>query len=475
MNKLQLAEIHHTAVRILNELGIRTLHARIRARLAGLGCRITDAAIHIPPEVVERTVASIPHGFRLYGRSDRRGVLVDAFAPSLCTNTGILPNIYDFESGLIRRSLLADVETSTRMLDALSEVDVVYISLVDATEAPPHLVTLTDLVASLANTTKPLIGPGVTSGPEARAVVAIALALRDGDRGELAARPPCAPFVGMISPLYLPEGVGDALIELAHSGLPLMALTNPIMGVTAPYTIAGTVALGHAEMLALAVIAHAFRPGLPIVSFNTPSVADMRTMAATTGGPEAGLMRAAAVEVARHLGIPSIAHGHTSSARLDIQAADEKALNSLLIAQARPSLLGGLGGLANVTLTSYETLVLDNERFGALRRVLRDVAVDEEHLAFDVVCDMARGQGAIGHSHTLHHLRSGEVWQPKLAQRQGLVNGRPEPASMLERARSETRSIMDNHKVEPLADSVKGEINAIFQAYDREITAAARA
>ena len=52
-------------------------------------------------------------------------------------------------------------------------------------------------------------------------------------------------------------------------------------------------------------------------------------------------------------------------------------LNTLLLASARPSVLGGLGaGLANVTVGSYELLILDDERLAAVRRVLAGIAVD---------------------------------------------------------------------------------------------------
>lgn len=313
-----------------------------------------------------------------------------------------------------------------------------------------------------------MVGPGITNGPEARAIIALASALRNGNPQELRSRPACAPFVGAITPLRFPKEGIDALVEIALSGLPLMALTNPIMGATAPYSIASTVALGHAEALAIAVMAYAIQPGLPILSFNTPTVADMRTLASTTGGPETGLMRSLAVEVARHLGIPSWGHGHTSSARLDTQAADEKSLNALLIAQAQPSLLGGLGGLANVTLTSYETLVLDNERFGAIRRIIQGVSVDEEHLAYEVIADLAKGKDILSHDHTLRHLRGEEVWRPNLVRRQGLVNGQPDRFSILERARSEVKRIMDNHIVEPLPESIVQEMDAILNDYDAE-------
>jgi len=458
-------QIHRTSLRILSELGVRVDHPEMRARLEGAGCRLSEARVFIPEDAVQTTIDHIPSGFHLYGR-EGRPARIDATGQTLFTNTGILPNIIDFETGLVRRSVRTDVEQTTRLLDAMNEVDIVYVSLVASTDVPAHMATVMDFVSTLENTTKPLIGPGLNDAEESKAVVEMALALRDGDRDALADKPPCAPFVTAITPLTFPAGTVDALQTIALAGLPLVALTNPVMGTTAPYTIASSVALGHAEELAIAVMAHAVRPKLPIVSINTPSVADMHTMTSTTGGPETGLMRGLAVRVARHLGIPSWAHGHTSSPRLDEQASDEKSINCMLIAHALPSLLGGLGGLANVTLTSHEAIVIDNERLGAIRRVLGGIDADDDHLAFDVIADVVHGQSVIVHNHTIKHLRGQEVWNPALARRQGLVNGAPEPGTLREGARETARHLLESHRISPLPRGVKSMIDEIAKAYD---------
>lgn len=463
-----LTRIHQASLRILSELGIRTDHAQMRERMADLGCVVSGEKVCFPEELVEKTLDTIPRSFQLYGRNDTKVVSVNTVGPFLCTNTGIMPNIYDFESGIVRRSVLTDVETTTRVLDGLSEVDIIYVSLLDATNVPAHMVTVSDLAATLSNTTKPLVGPGITNGLEAKTIIELAFAIRNGDQRELVTKPPYAPFICPITPLGFPTDVVDALIEIALSGLPLTVITNPVMGATAPYTIASNVALGHAEILAAFVMANALRPGIPVLSLNTPSVADMRMLTSTTGGPETGLMRSLAVRVSRQLGIPSWGHGHTSSTRMDVQAADEKALNSLLVAQACPSLLGGLGGLSNVTLTSYETLILDNERFGAVRRIVKGVSVDEDHLAHDLIVEILSGKNIITQEHTLRHLRGEEVWRPKLVRRQGLVNGQPDGPEVLENARAEAKRIIDSHIVEPLPEAVQSSFNEIIRAYDRE-------
>jgi trimethylamine---corrinoid protein Co-methyltransferase len=464
-----LEKIHQTSIRILTESGIQIEHPQMIERLVGMGCKFSNGRLFFSSELIQGMLDLVPTGFRVYGRNDQTGVEVKIGTPYRCTNTGIMPYMIDFESGAVRRPVLKDVETSTRILDALSEVDIVYVSLVDATELPSHLVTLADFSAAIRNTTKPLIGPGVTNRSEAKAVLEMAAAINDAGLPALSEKPTCAPFIGAITPLRFPSDFVDALEEVALAGLPLMALSNPVMGASSPYSIAGTVALGHSEMLAWIVMAYTLRPGLPVLSFNSPSIADMRSLASTTGGPEAGLARSLAVEVAQYNGIPAWAHGHTSSAHLDTQASDEKSLNALLIAQAKPSLLGGLGGLANVTLTSYETLVVDNERLSALRRIEQGIAIDDEHLAYSVIEDIIRGEDLLSHTHTLKHLRSREVWKPKLARRQGLIGGMPEPKTTLDRAREEVQHIVKNHRIEPLHSHTEREIDEIIRQYSIEI------
>jgi trimethylamine--corrinoid protein Co-methyltransferase len=415
-------------------------------------------------------LGKIPDSFKVYGRQKEQSITV-GLNNTYGINTGIFPNIYDFDSGHIRHSTLEDVRNTTRLLDAMEYLHAVYVSLVDANDAAPHMVTVSDFSAVIANTTKPLIGPGVTNRAEAETIVNIARAVRGGDSGQLKKYPVCVPFVCPISPLFFPKDIVDALICVAESGLPIIALTNPVMGLTSPYTIASTIALGHAEVLASALIAHTVAPGLPILAQNTPSVADMRTLASTTGGPETGLIRQMSVSLANQLGLPSCAHGHTSSTSLDYQSAAEKTLNGLLIALARPSLLGGIGGLANATLTSYESIVLDNDGFGAIFRTLEGVQVDKDHLAFDTIRELVNTGEVLTNEHTLRYLHSNEVWTPQLAVRQGLVGGITVSEASTERARVETRRLLDTHTVEPLEKNIQLEVNSILDTYNRSHSA----
>ena len=112
-------------------------------------------------------------------------------------------------------------------------------------------------------------------------------------------------------------------------------------------------------------------------------------------------------------------------------------------------------------------LVLDDERLGAVRRVLAGVAVDDDHLGLNVIADAAAGGDSlcVGHEHTLQHLHSAEVWRPRLALRGGLVEGAPPAERSVDRARAVARKILDTHTVAPLPAAVQRTLTEIIGAY----------
>ncbi len=455
-----LQQLHDHAVRLLDEIGFRTAHQRMRDLLAGKGCRLAGERIHVPPRLIEDVLNRAPRSFSLYGRSVEDEVVIGTERILGC-NAGIFPRIYDIETGKIRASTLKDVEDTARVLDAMDNVHVLFGTYVDATDVRPGKALASCLAAVLANTTKPLVGPGVVNHSEAEAVVALARAVREGDAAAARERPVCAPFICPISPLGFPDEIVDALVTVAEAGLPYCIVTNPVVGLTAPFTLASAIVMGHAEVLASAVMADAVAPGLPMINQNTPTVAEMKTLISASGGPETALIRQTVSLLYRHLGLPVYANAHTCSARLDWQAGEEKALNALTIASGRPSILGGIGALANATLASYEAILLDNERFSAIRRIMEGLRVDEDHLAYEMIKEGLNRGDFLACEHTVRHMRSGEVWQPRLATRMGLVDGRPEPESSLDRARAEAKRLLADYRPAPLPKRVQAEFARI--------------
>jgi len=458
-----LAALHEASLRILREMGVQVEHEAMRERLQESGSQVKEGRVYFPAEVVEESLAQVPSSFTLYGRSLDCTVSLDG-QQMWGTHPGVVPWIRDLESGEFRSATLADVADTTRLMDAMENVHVVMSSLVEGTDVPPKEGIPRAFAVVLANTVKPLFGPGPTNGYEAQMAVALARAVR-GDTEHLRRYPLCTPFICPISPLYFPEDIVDALVVLAEAGVPTCIISQPTLGLTSPYTLASGIALSHAEVLAGIVMVQEVAPGLPVLHHATPNIADMRTVVSTTGGPELGLMRGTIAALARWCRIPSSVHGlHTSSPYLDLQVGQEKALNGLQVALGRPDLLGGVGILANGLATAYEAIVVDNEILGAIFRVVEGCRVDEDHLALEVIARVVAGESFLGQPHTVKHLRSGEVWEPCLAMRHEAVNALAGESTkdMVERAHDIVQRLLREHSVTPLSEEVQSEMEEIL-------------
>ena len=100
----------------------------------------------------------------------------------------------------------------------------------------------------MRNTTKPIIGPGPTNEAEARWALALGSAIR-GSQAALVGQPFFIPWLALMSPLAYGAPLVAAVRVLAHAGLPLAFVTNPMTALTAPLTLAGALAQMHAELL----------------------------------------------------------------------------------------------------------------------------------------------------------------------------------------------------------------------------------
>lgn len=465
-----LKALHKASLQILGEMGVKVEHGSMRERLRGKGCQVDGERVYFPAEVVEEVLTQVPPSFTLYGRFLDCTVSLDG-KRMWGTNPGIVPWIRDLESGEFRSTTLGDVADTTRLMDAMENVQLIMATLVGAKDVPPEESVTRPFAMVLANTTKPIFGPGPTNGDEARKAVTLARAVRGGDTEHLRRYPICTPFICPISPLYYPEEIVDALVVLAEAGLPTSIISNPVLGLTSPYTLAGGIALSHAEILAGIAMVQEVAPGLPVLHHATPSRGDMHTLVSITGGPEVGLMRGTIAALARWCRIPSSVHGlHTSSPHLDLQAGLEKALNGLQVALGGPDLLGGVGILANGMATAYEAIVVDNEILGAIFRVVEGCRVDEERMGLEVIARVVGGESFLGQLHTVKHLRSGEMWESRLTMRHEAVEvlgGHP-TKTMLERANEVAQQLLREHVVPPLPQEVQLEVEELLsRAGDR--------
>jgi trimethylamine--corrinoid protein Co-methyltransferase len=186
------------------------------------------------------------------------------------------------------------------------------------------------------------------------------------------------------------------------------------MGATGPASVAGAVAVGHAETLAALVVHQLANPGAPFVygvGAGTPF--DMRSFVDVWMSPEGQLADEASCRLATMLGLPSWGYaGGCDAKAIDGQLATELAVTLLHEAQAGASLYHDVGEFEAGVQNAFETLVLGDALIGFVRRLQAGFVVDDETLQLADVEAVGPGGSYLARPYTRGHHR--DVWSSPL-------------------------------------------------------------
>ena len=217
-------------------------------------------------------------------------------------------------------------------------------------------------------------------------------------------------------------------------------------GASAPVTLAGTAAVGTAEILAGIVVNQLLEPGRPcLFNLGFAHAMDMRQGFAITGGPENVLLAVAGAQLARHYGLPSVSWMCTDSLDYDAQNALEKMLAAVTHCQAGVSTIWGVGTAESEKTISPVQAVIDDEIIAMVRHTARGFPVDDETLALEEVRRAGICGSFLDSEHTFAHFRS-VLFMPdllvraqRLSPRDGPGNGSGTAAARTLRERAEAR------------------------------------
>jgi trimethylamine--corrinoid protein Co-methyltransferase len=277
-----------------------------------------------------------------------------------------------------------------------------------------------------------------------------------------------------ISPLILDGKQAGCFLEKRRVGLPNVPGTMAISGISAPVTLAGTVAVALAEMIAGWTIGYVVDPTLPAGGITATGSLDLRTMAACFGSPEALLQDATIVQAARRLyGIPvHAATGYVDCKRPGLEAVFQKML-PLVAAPFGLSRLPGGGGLLSAGL-DYSPVqhLLDAEMAKAVERFWGNYEVDEDTLALELTEQICRADKTdfLSTDHTLRHYRA-EQWYPRWLDRslwQGSEHEVRAEQEMLERIDRYCKDAIARYQPPELDREKLAELERIFRAYERQ-------
>lgn len=456
----QCQQLHDAACRILARTGVRVYHPGALQLLKAAGAKVEGDLAKIPAELVDAALASAPRTFTLYRRGTQEAAcLLDGeqvyFGPGSDTLRYLDPR-----TGQRRDFGLADVADCIRVCDALPEIGFV-MSVGIPRDVPTQRYFRHQFAAMIRHTTKPTVFVcNDLADMEAIAAMAAAVA---GSRDGLAQAPTLLLYSEPTTPLAHSTEAVDKLLFCARQRIPVTHSPAPMIGGTAPVTLAGAVALGNAEMLSGLVMHQLTNPGAPFLYGHGVHHLDMKEMISVYGAPEFQLARVMAAEMGRFYHLPVWGYAaHSDSAVLDEQAAIDAQFSIQTALLARTNLNHDVGYLEAGLAASPEAMVLANELIAMNRVFARGVRFDDEALALDVIHEVGPGGQFLSHNHTMSHWR--ELWLPTLIERRRLEAWQEKGSKdMRERIREATVAILDEHQPQPLSASVEAEIEYILR------------
>jgi len=143
-------------------------------------------------------------------------------------------------------------------------------------------------------------------------------------------------------------------------------------------------------------------------------------------------------------------------------------LTGICAAMAGANLIYGAGMLDSGLIFSYAQLVIDNDIFKMIRKVMQGMHVDDENLAVDIIKSVGPGGDFLMQDHTVKYMRSLPS-VPKLIERgnreRWLLRGGKD---MTQRAAERAADILAKHKPMLLTDRIKSALHTIVEESEAE-------
>lgn len=459
----QLDNLQEATFSILENTGVQFLSDKALAIFAEHDAIVErdKKIVKIPRDLVKKAMSTVPRYFTMGARNpDFDLKLQDGV--SYFTNDGCGHKVVDFNTGEQRASTKADVGMMACINDYLSSMAFSW-TMVSAQDCGATS-SLHEIDVTWKNNTKHYQSVTMMGEEICRYGVEMATVLR-GSFEEVRKRPPLSLIVCTIAPLMQDKEAIEGALVLAEAGIPVVFMSMPTMGTTAPATYAGALAQGDAEIISATVLLQLAHPGTPVFHSLLHAWADPRT-AAYVGYPLDSRVRYAPVEIAHHWGMPALAGAFgTESPELDSwQSAAEVATDPLLAGLAGAEIVTGIGLRDTYTLLYPEAIILDDDVYHRARYNLLNMEVSPETLAVDTINNVGPGGHFLAQKHTRKHMRTSMV--------RGVIHqidSTGKTTKPVEYAREKVNWILENHHPEPPSDDVQKEIDHILAAADKEL------
>ena len=456
----QLQKLHLGALEVLRRTGIRFYHDEALEMLEDAGAFVSDGnLVKFPARLVEEAIASAPERVVMCDRDGEPAMYLEGQNVYFGTGSDCL-NTFDLEMHEHRKFTQDDLIDAYHLCDALPNIDFV-MSVGIPADVDPDLTYDVQMALMLEHTTKPLVFVTDDLASCQRAIdMAAAVA---GGYESLREQQHILLYSEPSSPLQQSDTAVDKLLLMAEYELPVVHSPGPLMGGTAPITIASGLVMSLAEILSGLVVHQMTNPGAPFVFGAGLHHMDMKSTQICYGGPEFQLTKAAIAQLGRWYGMPTWGYaGCTDAKVLDEQAAAEAMLSVLMAKLTGANLIHDVGYMESGLTTSFELIALTDELIAMTGAMVNGIEVSDDTLMLDELHEVGPGGHFLDTDATMARFQ--DFWYPDLLSREIRETWLERGATTLgERLNEKVKAIIKEHQPEPLAAEKKEKVQEVLE------------
>ena len=460
LHKNEFHEIHTLSLELLKQTGIRVMNREAQHILTESGCDISGDVVKFPEVLVEKCLESVPSSFKLYSRDASQSF--DIGDEDILFNPGSSAAFFkDRNSGEIRKGTSQDLVDLVHVVEHLDHIKAQSTALIPS-DLPFEISGFHRLYSILKDSKKPIITGAFTK--DDFHVMRRMLEIVAGGAESHAERPQaifdCCPS----SPLTWSDTTCQNLIDCAKASIPAQIVPAPLMGISSPVTIEGTLVQQNMEIISGIVIGQLINPRTPMVYGGAIGSLDMKLGTPRFSSVEAILTACMSNEIGKFYGIPTHAYLGTSESKSeDSQSGYETGLGLILGVLSRINVISGPGLLAQLNCQSLEKLVIDNEYCGSALQLIKNSG----NLIFDEIKELIDSVGPGGdylkQKHTRKNYRNKHLFPSDILCRLNIQSWVDQgEKTTLHRAGSIVEEILKKDHPPVLEKSCLNELNEVY-------------
>lgn len=424
MNKDNIVKIHAAGMEILETIGIEVQDDEILEILKSKGIRVENGRAFFTEEQINDALKSAPSEFTLYARNPKYNMIIGGDTVNYVSSAGAtkIRNI----DGSTRDTTLDDYLKFTQLIQSCDKFKIIGPTIVELNDIDPDLATPLMMYIFLTKSDKCIFVPTLDIDYLDKAIELMGIAL--GNKNKLKEQPMLITVLNTTSPLKICKNTLALLKRMGEYRQPVVVTPAPMAGSTGPITIAGNIAMTHAETMSTIAITQILNPGTPVVYGSCAMVADMSSLQASMGSPEFSIQASYAADLAELYHLPTRVSGNVPDANgLTIQAGYESMMSMYTAIKDKSNFIfHSAGALDGFSTISYEKFIADLEIISILEEYFKDIVVDDKTLALNVIKEVVGGKTFLNHKHTVKRCRTG-LWKPLISVREkGEITDTPE-------------------------------------------------